>query len=93
MKCSRHFILFITPNSPRDVLIEPFLEEHEEAVGFEISLKHIAPTRIGETVEMIAALTKMDGKRVTCTIEARNQKGKICEGTQTQILIRKGELY
>ncbi|HEY9167366.1 MAG TPA: hotdog domain-containing protein [Candidatus Kryptonia bacterium] len=74
-------------------LIEPFLEEHEEAVGFEISLKHIAPTRIGETVEMIAALTKMDGKRVTCTIEARNQKGKICEGTQTQILIRKGELY
>ena len=74
------------------LLVEPYLDGGEEAVGFEIRLKHIAPTKIGEEVEVAATLIKKIGKKLVCKIEATNARGKICYGTQTQVLIRKGDL-
>ena len=38
-------------------MIEPFLEAGEEAAGFEIYLKHIAPTEVGEKVKVTATRT------------------------------------
>ena len=73
-------------------VVEPYLEESEEAVGSEINLKHIAPTKIGDKVEMKATLVAKDAKKLICKFEASNSKGKICAGTQTQMMIRKGEL-
>ena len=73
-------------------LIEPYLEDEEEAAGYEIKLKHIAPTKVGDEVKLTATLVKKDGKKLVCEIEAETSGRKICAGTQTQILIRKGEL-
>ncbi|MFZ1081716.1 MAG: hotdog domain-containing protein [Candidatus Kryptoniota bacterium] len=73
-------------------MIEPYLEVEEEAAGFEINLKHIAPAKVGEEVKLTATLIKKDGKKLVCEIEAVNSKRIICSGTQTQVLIRKGGL-
>ena len=73
-------------------LIEPFLDDSEDAAGHEISLRHLAPTKIGEIVELTATLSGKDGKRLISKIEGKNQTGRICYGTQTQVLIRKGKL-
>jgi len=58
-------------------MIEPFLEDGEEAVGFEINLKHLRPAKIGDRAEVTATLIKKDGKKLVCEIEAVNSKEKI----------------
>lgn len=73
-------------------MIEPYLEAEEEAVGFEIKLRHLAPTKAGDEVKLTATLVKKDRKKLVCEIEAENSNGKICSGTQTQVLIPKGDL-
>ncbi len=73
-------------------LVEPYLEEEEDAAGVEICLSHIAPTRIGEKVSISAVLLKIDGKRFICSIKGVNSRGEICRGTQTQVLVPKGSL-
>ena len=73
-------------------LIEQYLDAGEEAAGSEICLKHISPTKIGDKVEVTASLRKIDGKRIVCEISAASSTGRICAGTQTQSLIRAGEL-
>jgi fluoroacetyl-CoA thioesterase len=73
-------------------LIEPFLDEGEDAAGIEICLKHIAPTEVGDRVEVTAKLKKIDGREIVCDVAAVNSLGKICNGTQIQKIIRKGVL-
>ncbi|MCL4540336.1 MAG: thioesterase [Bacteroidetes bacterium] len=73
-------------------LIEPYLQEGEDAAGAGICLNHIAPTTIGETARVTAILSEIHEKRLVCKIEGTNSKGSICNGTQTQILIEKGSL-
>ncbi len=73
-------------------LVEPFLDEEEEAAGTKICLKHIAATEIGDRVEVTAKLKKIDGRQIVCDIAAVNSFGKICRGTQIQKVIKKGVL-
>ncbi len=73
-------------------LIEPYLLEGEDAAGAGICLDHIAPTRIGDTVSVTAELSETDGKTLVCTIDGVNSKGRICKGSQTQVVITKGSL-
>lgn len=73
-------------------LIEPYLDRGEEAAGSDICLKHISPTKVGNKVKVTAALREIVGKRVVCEISAANSAGRICTGTQTQSLIRAGDL-
>ncbi len=70
-------------------LVEPYLKDDEEAAGFEISLKHIAPTQIGQKVVVTASFIERRKKKLICRIEAVNSTKKICVGRQTQVLIRK----
>ncbi len=73
-------------------LIKPYLGPGEEAVGFEIKLKHIAPSNIGEKVSVTAALVKKEGRKLLCKVVARNSFETIATGYQTQVLIRKHRL-
>jgi len=73
-------------------LIESYLDDGEEAAGFEIHLKHIAPTKIGDDVTLTATLIKKNGRKLVCKLEAENSGKQICSGTQTQVLIQKGSL-
>ncbi len=73
-------------------IILPYLEAEEDAVGYSINVTHQAATGVGEQVITHAKLVEVDGRRIVCTVEARNPREKIGEGTQVQLLVRKERL-
>src|SRR3954447_8396322 len=73
-------------------IILPYLEAHEEGVGYEISVRHLAPTIAGMRVVARATLTEVRGNRVICRVEAHNDRGLIGEGTFTQVIVNRIDL-
>jgi predicted thioesterase len=73
-------------------VILPFLEEDEDAVGHAIDIVHLAPTAVGERVRIRATLARVDGRRVYCTLEAHNQRERIGEGRNIQVVLSRQRL-
>lgn len=71
-------------------IILPYLEPDEDAVGHSISVTHLAPTRVGERVTARARLVEVNGRRIVCAVEVFNEREKIGEGTQVQMLVPRG---
>lgn len=70
-----------------------FLEEHEEGIGFELNLKHIASTLPGMSVTLTATHQKTKKNRVYISCVAHNELGdKIAEATTTQVILPKETL-
>ncbi len=68
-------------------VILPFLEAHEDAVGYSVSITHIAPTPIGATVTARARLVGIDGNQIMCVVSAHNGVTTIGQGTTIQMLV------
>ncbi len=73
-------------------VILPFLEEDEDAVGHAIEIVHLAPTAVGERVRIRATIERVDGRRIYCTLEARNQRERIGEGRNIQVVLSRHRL-
>lgn len=73
-------------------IILPYLEPEEEAVGYSVSITHLAPTPVGMTVTVRARLAQVDGNRIVCDVEAVNELTRIGEGTQVQVVLPKQRL-
>lgn len=65
----------------------PFLGNDDSTVGFEINVRHLKPTPVGMRVECTATLTELAGKKLTFSIVAKDEEGKIGEGTHTRYII------
>ena len=63
------------------------LDEGERTVGVHIDLSHEAPTPPGGTVTFEAALTAVDGRRLSFTVLARDEGGVVCRGTHQRAVI------
>ncbi|HEY8552335.1 MAG TPA: thioesterase family protein [Thermaerobacter sp.] len=68
-------------------VLEPFLEPHEEGVGYAVEVRHLAPTPVGARVRAVAVLEAVEGNRVVCRVEAYNDLEKIAEGRQVQVVL------
>lgn len=69
-------------------LLTPYLEENEQTVGFHVDVKHLAPTRIGQSVTVTAELLEIQDKRFRFGVEATNDQGiKIGAGIHRRALI------
>lgn len=69
-------------------VIEPHLEDDEEGVGHAISVIHRAPAPVGTTVAATATVTRHDGNRVVCRVEARAADGTLlADGEFTQVIL------
>jgi len=73
-------------------IILPYLLPDEDAVGHSISVTHLAATAAGEQVTARARLLRVDGRRIICAVDAYNEREKIGEGTQVQLLVPRGRL-
>ena len=51
-------------------VILPYLEPDEEAVGYSVSVTHLAPAPVGATVTARARLVRVDGNQVICEVTA-----------------------
>jgi len=69
-------------------LLTPYMGENEQTVGFHVDVKHLAPTRIGQSVTITATLQEIKERRFRFAVEAINDQGvKIGEGTHRRALI------
>lgn len=73
-------------------IILPYLEPDEEGVGEAIDVRHTAPAVAGMRVRVRAVLEQIDGNRIICRVEARNDRGTIGSGSFTQRIVKKSEL-
>jgi fluoroacetyl-CoA thioesterase len=71
----------------------PFLEEHDEGIGFELSVRHLAPALPGMKVELEARLQRVEGNRVFVACRAVSSLGDLIgEGSTTQVILSKDAL-
>ncbi len=73
-------------------LILPYLEPHEDAVGWAVEVVHLAPTPVGNRVLVRATLEKVEGRKVYTRVEAFNQHKKVGQGRHVQALVPRGWL-
>ena len=68
--------------------LTPFMDDSEQTVGFHVDVKHLAPTRIGQSVTVTVILREIEKNKFRFSVEAINDQGvKIGEGTHRRALI------
>lgn len=74
------------------VAVSPYLDDDEVSLGVRVEISHIAGTRIGETVRTTARLVEVEGRRLTFTVEAYNEREKIGEGRHQRVVVKRDRL-
>ena len=69
-------------------LTEPYLDENEQTVGIHVDVRHLAATRIGQRVTVIAEILEVQRNKIRYAVSASNDHGvKIGEGTHRRAVI------
>ena len=69
-------------------LIAPYLDDNEQTVGIHVDVRHLAPTKIGQSVTIAAELIEVKGNKLRFSVSASNdQDVKIGEGTHRRALV------
>jgi fluoroacetyl-CoA thioesterase len=70
------------------LLVGPYLDENEQTVGMHVNVRHMAPTKIGQSVTVTAELLEVKDNKLRFAVSAVNdQSAKIGEGTHRRALI------
>lgn len=67
--------------------VQPHLAPDESTVGTLINVRHLAATPGGMEVRAVSRLDAVEGKRLTFTVEAFDEKEKIGEGTHERFVV------
>lgn len=67
--------------------IEDRLAENQSSVGVEILVRHVAATPLGMQVRARAEVIEVDGRKITFTVQAWDNRELIGEGTHHRVLI------
>jgi fluoroacetyl-CoA thioesterase len=67
--------------------IRNFLPNGWVSVGYEVNIKHLAATPVGRTVTASAALTAVNGRQVSFSVEARDGATLIGTGTHVRAVV------
>lgn len=68
-------------------LIKRYLEPDFDSVGTHVDVKHLAATPLGMRVTFHAEIVSVDERRVTCRVEAFDEKEKVAEGMHERFVI------
>ena len=69
-------------------LTQPYLDENEQTVGMHVDVRHMAPTKIGQSVTVTAELLEVKDHKLRYAVSATNDQGvKIGEGTHRRAII------
>lgn len=69
-------------------LVAPYLDENEQTVGIHVDVRHMAPTKIGQSVTVTVELLEIKDNRLRFSVSAVNDNDvKIGEGTHRRALI------
>lgn len=67
--------------------IAPVLDEGGTSVGTRVSLEHLAPSAVGATVVVTAAVAHVDGRLVRFSVEARQDGKLVGAGEVTRVVV------
>ena len=67
--------------------VQDHLPEGQTTVGYIVNIKHLAPTPLGNTVTVHARLEKVDGRRLTFAVEAREGDKVVGAGEHVRVII------
>jgi predicted thioesterase len=67
--------------------VQAHLPEGQTTVGFEVHVRHVAPTPKGKKVKARAELTEINGRKLTFKVEAHDDEKKVGEGTHRRAII------
>ena len=70
------------------LLAAPYLDENEQTVGIHVDVRHMAPTKIGQSVTVTAEVLEVKDNKLRFALSAVNDQGvRIGEGTHRRALI------
>lgn len=64
--------------------IQPYLPKGWISVGAAVNVRHLAPTRVGQTVSVTATVVSVSESTVTFEVHARDGRALIGEGTHVR---------
>ena len=70
----------------------PYLPVDHTTVGFEISVRHLAPAPLGSEITVTAELLEVDGRKLYWAVSAHQERRKIGDGTLRRTIVRLGTL-
>ncbi len=56
-------------------------------VGFEVSIRHLAPTPVGSDLTVHAEVTAVEGRKLVYAVRAEDACGRVGEGSHTRFVI------
>jgi fluoroacetyl-CoA thioesterase len=68
-------------------LIEPHLPAGQTTVGTRIELEHLAPTPIGGTIHIEARVIEIEGRRIECSAEIRDEQELVGRARHERFII------
>jgi fluoroacetyl-CoA thioesterase len=72
-------------------LILDHAEPDEDSVGVELSIKHLAPTLPGSTIEIAATVTAVEGRKVVFAVTAKDEIDTISSGSHARFVVDKAK--
>ncbi len=70
-----------------DECLKGFIDGEEATVGTFISLHHLAPTPVGDSVKVTVKVDSVDGSKVGFSFVAEDSRGKIGEGKHIRAVV------
>ena len=61
--------------------------EGHTTVGMRVQLDHLVPTAVGTKVQAEATLEKVEGRRLTFTVSASDERGLVAAGKVTRVVV------
>ena len=61
--------------------------EGHTTVGMRVQLDHLAPTAVGHRVKADARLDKIEGRRLTFSVSASDERGLVAAGRVTRVVV------
>jgi len=74
----------------RDLLLEHG-EAGEDSVGTDIAIRHVAPTLLGMSVEIMVTVKAVEGHKVSFDVSAKDEIEPICSGTHCRFVVDVGK--
>ncbi len=85
--------VYATPSLINDIehtcrdLIARLVEDGKDSVGFDVSIKHLAPTLLDMEVSITVTVAEVDGPKVVFDISASDPADLICKGNHTRFVV------
>lgn len=65
------------------------IADDETTVGAQVSVSHLRPTPLADTLNATATLVEIDGRKLTFRVIAEDSKGLVGEGTHVRYIVNR----